>query len=178
MLLDKTKQQLQVGKYYRACKQLGNPQECVNSTQKPKLLKKSVEGLTSNVKDCLPYWNEQCKVNSSHLWLPTETDWLGSVSTLSSSSYGTPVAKSWFSTSQLVHQNENSQKTYLRYCTTFHAECTEAGHVNKTKKVRIYPTKEQKHLFKKWFGVSRLVQQQHCGVVEPANEAETLDGCS
>src|SRR5574343_704995 len=56
---------------------LSNPQECVNSTQKPKLLKKSVEGLTSNVKDCLPYWNEQCVVNSSRLWLPTVTDWQG-----------------------------------------------------------------------------------------------------
>jgi hypothetical protein len=38
--------------------------------------------LTSNTKDLKLFWNVQCTALASHLWLPTETDWLASVLTI------------------------------------------------------------------------------------------------
>ena len=65
----------------------------------------------------------------------------------------TMTVKSWFSTKQVTAHNKNSQ--------TFFPVRTEGAVSNaivtKAKRIRIYPTQQQKQLFKQWFGVERKV---------------------
>lgn len=88
----------------------------------------------------------------------TEIASAASVSTSSPTFLSRTVEKSWFSTTLRHHPNANSQKTCLRFFTSSPAACTvSAGTRTKSRRIRIYPTKEQKTLFKQWFGVSRKV---------------------
>jgi putative transposase len=71
------------------------------------------------------------------------------------------VAKSWFSTKLFTVPNQNLQQTCYKYFTSSLAECPDSGStLKKSKKVRIYPTTEQKKLMKHWWGVSRFVFNQ------------------
>lgn len=136
---------------------LGKPKECGASTQVQKSLPTLGQVSTSKEKGFKPYWNESCRVRSLDLFLPTGTG-CADLGSSSSSSYSKSLeAKSWFSIRQWESQNKSLYKTYLQSSTTSPAECTEAG-VTKTvrvRKVRLYPTPQQKALFKRWFGTSR-----------------------
>lgn len=111
---------------------------------------------TSRDKDCGPFYDALCKEISSRLLSHTEIDSADSDSSSSNSSCKTMEAKSWFSTMMRLHQKENSPKTSLPLCTSSRAECTDSDATQlKSRKIRIYPTQQQKLLFKQWFGVSR-----------------------
>ena len=53
-------------------------------------------------------------------------------------------------------QNNNLLETYLQSCTSSHIECTGSVSIKqRSKKIRFYPTSEQKQVLKQWFGVCR-----------------------
>ena len=129
---------------------------CDKTTHKQKSSKMSGQDLTSNEKDCKPFYNDLCRDISSHLLSHTEIDLLDSGSNSSSSCSNKMVEKSWFSTNLKYHHNKNSQKTCLQYFMSSHAGCMVSEDTKlKSRKIRIYPTQQQKHLFKQWFGISR-----------------------
>ena len=146
-------------------------QGCGQSTQKPKSSKKLAADSTLTAKNCLPYWTEQCREISSQLWLPTVTDWQDSGLDLLSISSNKQVEKSWFSTQQLIRPSQNLPKTCLPSYTTSRVDYMEVGAISTCKKVRIYPTAEQRNLFVKWFGISRLVYNL---TVEHLNQPKEL----
>ena len=129
---------------------------CEKDIQMRKSSKTSEAVSTSNEKDLKPFYNDLCKEISSRLLSHTEIDSADSVSTSSSQCLTKMVEKSWFSTSLNYHLNKNSQKICSQFFMSSHAGCTVLdGTQTKSRKIRIYPTQEQRILFKKWFGVSR-----------------------
>lgn len=131
---------------------------CASSFRMPRLSKMSDLGSTSKEKDLGPYWNERCAEISSQLWLPTKTDLQDLALRSSNSSSKKPVEKSWFSTEFYTVQKKSSQKTYSRYCTSFLVGSMDSGAtVRKSRKIRIYPTAEQRQLFRRWFGAQRFI---------------------
>ena len=103
-----------------------------------------------------PYWNDVCKDISSLLLSPIEIDSAGSDLNSLSSLSTRMVERSWFSKTLRHHQNPNSHKIYSQYSLSSPVECTDLeGTLVRSRKIRLYPTKEQKVLFKRWFGVSR-----------------------
>ena len=139
---------------------LGKSKKCKNSTPMLKSSKTSVVDLTSKEKDLLPYWTDYSKGISSTLWLPTVTALqdldLNSLNNLSTKMVG----KSWFS--MKIWENPKSPnllKTYLPSFITSHASST-VEEVIKAKKIRIYPSSQQKMIFRQWFGTSRKVYNE------------------
>ena len=104
-------------------------------------------------KDYKPFWNDSCEIIGSHLLSHAQID----SAVLESASYLSKIVDdSWFLTERKFHQNGNSQKTYLRPYSDSLVNCTDLGDTQiKVRKIRIYPTQQQKILFKQWFGVAR-----------------------
>lgn len=139
------------------------------NSQMPISSKTSAPDLTSKEKVLKPYWNEFCKEKNLELWLPTKIDLLDSVMTSSINWSNDPVGKSWFSTILLKALNLNSPKTSLTSFMYSPAECTDLEDTQKklnknskkkskancSRKIRIYPTKEQQNCFLYWFAGNR-----------------------
>ena len=101
------------------------------------------------------FYDDLCKDISSHLLSHKDID--KAISKVDRSSCAMNI-KSWFSTKQITTHNKNLQKTYWESFMTSHAECMISNAVvTKTRRIRIYPTQQQKLLFKQWFGVERKV---------------------
>lgn len=129
---------------------------CVNNIQTQILSKTSEADSTSKEKDCKPFYNDFCKGISLHLLSHTGIDSAASVLNSSNSFLNKMVEKSWFSTNQMFHHNKNSQKICSQFFMSSLAECTDLDVTQtKSRKIRIYPTQQQKILFKQWFGISR-----------------------
>ena len=109
-----------------------------------------------NQRDYRPFWDDSCKEISSHLLSHIQIDSADLELMCSDTCLNKTEEKSWFLTERRFHQNKNSQKTYLQSYMSSLAECTDFGDtLIKSRKIRIYPTQQQKILFKQWFGVSR-----------------------
>jgi DNA-binding transcriptional MerR regulator len=102
-----------------------------------------------SVKGLKPYWDAQCKVISSKLWLPIKTALQDSDSTLSNGLLNKAVEKSWFSSRLIYPQSRSSQLTYSAFFTYSVAECTDSETI-KAKSVKLYSTIKKKRTFKKW----------------------------
>ena len=112
---------------------------------------------TTGAEDLLPYWNEFTKAISSRLWLPTETDSPGSEPNSSSESSSKTVANSWFSTSGISAPRRNSPRIYSPSLLSSLPEPTDSeGTGRKSRKIRIYPDRDQKAKLKLWSGGSRF----------------------
>lgn len=110
-------------------------------SKKQDLSKTSKVDLTSNEKDYKPFWDDSCEEISSHLLSHIQID----SSVLESTSLNTCSSKivenSWFFTERKFHQNNNSQRTYLKsYTSSLVEECKnlEKSQI-KSRKIRIYP---------------------------------------
>jgi len=116
---------------------------------------------TITVKGLNPYWEESLTEKSLKLWLPTETVLQGLGMNLSNTSFSKTVENSWFSVKKLsTPQKESLQKTYLQSCMSSLVECMDLEGMSlksslKSKKIRFYPTNEQKVILKKWIRGSR-----------------------
>ena len=109
--------------------------------------------MQTSEKGCKPFWDDSCEIISSHLLSHPQID---SASLESISYLSKMVENSWFLTERKLHQNENSQKTYLQSYINSLIDYTDLEDTQiKSRKIRIYPTQQQKILFKQWFGVSR-----------------------
>ena len=94
---------------------------------------------------------------SSHLWLPTATDSPGSGPNSSSKSSSETVANSWFSTSEISAPRRNSPRIYSPSLLSSLPEPTDSeGTGRKSRKIRIYPDRDQRAKLKLWFDAGRF----------------------
>lgn len=101
------------------------------------------------------FYDDLCKDISSHLLSHKDVDYAMSECDKSSCAIN---VRSWFSTKQVTANNKNSQKDYLQSFISSHSECMVSDAiVTKSRRIRIYPSQQQKLLFKQWFGVGRKV---------------------
>lgn len=113
------------------------------------LMKLDIE--SQNKKNIKPFWNDSCNGIGSHLLSHTQID----SAYLESTCLSKMVENSWFLTERKFHSN-NTQKTYLQsYISSLVGSTNLVDTQIKSRKIRIYPTQQQKNLFKQWFGVSR-----------------------
>jgi putative transposase len=104
-----------------------------------------------------PFWNERCQENSNWSWLPTETDYADLGLNSSSGSFKSMVSNSLCSIERVPNpQMTNLPMTYspLFMCTPVEKWVDEDI---RCRKIRLYPTLEQKMMFKKWIGTCRYV---------------------
>lgn len=100
------------------------------------------------------FWHEQHLEMSKNLWLPIDPDCVG-LESISGSSLNTMLS-SWFSMKLKFPQNTN---TLVNCCPL--QPLSPVGFVDsenilkRAKKIRFYPTKQQKIILFKWFGAAR-----------------------
>lgn len=129
---------------------------CTECSQTTKLSKTLEADLTSNAKVLQPFWNEFCQEMSQKLWLPTKTDCAGSDSTSLNGLFKRTVDGSWFLTTHLYPRSKNLSPMYFQSCTCSHAESTDLENtVVRSRRIRIYPTADQRKTLRKILGISR-----------------------
>lgn len=91
------------------------------------------------------------------LLLPTETDFADlDLNCLNGSSLKT-LSNSWFSNNRNFLLNKNLLQTLSQSLPCFHVEFTDSENtVQRSRKIRVYPNKEQKTILSNWFGASRF----------------------
>lgn len=115
-------------------------------------------------KDYIPFWDSHCEVISSHLLSYTQID----SASLEPTSSSEMVDNSWFLTERRFHQNNNPN---LRSYTSSLVECEDLEDTQiKSRKIRIYPTQQQKILFKQWFGVARKFYNETLTIYKNGSE--------
>ncbi len=114
---------------------------------------------TLNVKVCKPFWNRQCQELSKKLWLPTKIDSAYSVLNLSNSfAISTTQNSLYLTTRNIVLQNKNLQKTSCQLSQSLLvSKWVKESTLQKTKRIRLYPTYNQRQIIKQWFGTYRFV---------------------
>ena len=147
-----------------------------HSIPKRKSSKTSVRDSTTKGKVLKPYWNEQAAAISSLLWLPTKTGLQDLESNSSNTCLPSMGVNSWYSMKMYANPTprENLQKIYLQSSIFFPADCMVNGEawvrsmsgepartnsaiqITKSKKIRVFPSMEQKKILSGWFGISRL----------------------
>lgn len=129
---------------------------CKKNTQNMKSSGISEVESTSKEKNFSGFWNNQHLEMSKKLWLPIETDSVDlDLSLLNGSSLNT-MLNSWFSTNVRVPHNRNLSQIYSQSLPFSRVEFTDSETILKrSRKIRFYPTKQQKVLLFKWFGVAR-----------------------
>ncbi len=131
---------------------------CEVSTPKQKSLETSVVVSNSKEKGLEPYWTGLCKVISSRLLLPIGLVSPGSVSPLFDTSLNKTLANSWFLTKQNTVDKKTSHPIFSQSCLSSVADCADSEvTVTKSKKIRVYPTPEQRETLRQWIGTSRFV---------------------
>ena len=131
---------------------------CRKSSQGWKSSKTSAVVSISNAKDSRGYWNDSCAVINSELWAPIGIDSHDSAAKSFGSWSNKTVATSWFSTKLHTVPKRNGLPICWRYATSFpHGDKALPISVTKSRKIRIYPTVEQKAILRRWEGISRYV---------------------
>jgi len=130
-------------------------------TQQQKLSGKSAADSISNVRKCLPYWDESCKALSVALSLPTKIDWQDSVLTCIDGSANKTGANSWFSMKQTLVQSERWLKTSWQSFSASPLDSTDCKNTNlKSRKIRIYPSVELNKVWRRWLAACRYCFNQ------------------
>ena len=128
-----------------------------DSTRQPRLLQISAADSTSKEKVFYPYWNELCEAISSQLLLPTKTDSQDSDSTLFDGWLSATVDKSWFSINLHTLRNKNLCPIFSPSLQSSVQELMDSEDiVTKSKKIRLFLSKNQEKTIKRWFGVARF----------------------
>jgi putative transposase len=149
--------------------QTSNETICNQSTQTQKLSEILVQVPISSEKDCKGYWSDLCQVINSQLLLPVETldvdiscgDATRTDLNYSQSWHNKTVVTSWYSTNLFTVEKPNLQPIFSPSFTSFLAGCTDSeATTRKSRKLRIFPSPEQKALLKQWFGVSRFTYNE------------------
>ena len=116
---------------------------------------------TGSGKDLSPYWNDYTREISSRLWLPIETASPGSASNSSSGSWSATEGLSWFSINRTQAPNQNSPKIFSPSSILSLAGSTDsAATARLSKRIRVYPNREQKKTVKLWFDAARWCYNQ------------------
>ena len=112
---------------------------------------------TSNENNCSSCLKNALKEELEKLSLPTETDFADlDLNCLNGSSLKT-LLNSWFSNNRNYRLNKNLLQTYSPLSPSFRIEFMGSENtVQRSRKIRIYPNKEQKTILSNWFGASRF----------------------
>lgn len=130
-------------------------------TQTEKLSQKLEEGLTSNAKRCLPYWDKSCQEMSNALWLLTKTDWRDSDLTCLDGSVNKTGVNSWFSMSQVSLLPRRWLKTSSPFFTASVQGFTDSANTRlRSRKIRIYPSVKLNKVWRKWLAACRYCFNQ------------------
>ena len=112
----------------------------------------------NNCSSCLKnvQWEEL-----EQLSLPTETDFVDlDLNCLNGSSLKT-LSNSWFSNNKNYRLNKSLLQTCYPSSPSFHVEFTDSENtVTRSRKIRVYPTQEQRTILSNWFGASRFAYNQ------------------
>jgi len=137
----------------------------------------SVQESTSNDKVCKPFFDSRCLEMSRKLWLPTKTALQGLPVTYWSGSSQPTIRNSWSSITQLKASKETLPKTSWPLSTFSVAEQMVSEDIQKntrktkipktktkkkalancTRKIRIFPSPEDKAKLTQWLGCHRVV---------------------
>ena len=113
-----------------------------------------------------PFWNDRTKEISRRLWLPTRTVSAVSLLNWSNGSLVNTIQRSWYSvrTSTLMIPNPVSlPRIYYQSLLSLQQDTTDSDQLKiendeerlKTRKIRIYPTPEEREKLRKWMGTAR-----------------------
>ena len=120
-------------------------------------LRISVQDLIGKEEVLRPFWNERCGELSRSSWLPTGTDCVDSRSNSSSLSWKRKGLNSLFSIERVKNPEiRNSATTFCPSSVFIHTGEWPTGDI-RSRKIRLYPTPEQKRLLTEWMGVTRYV---------------------
>ena len=110
-----------------------------------------------STKDFRHFYDDSCRQLSALLLSPEEIgSAVSDVSCLNTSPLG--EVRSWFLATQKRAQIADRQKEFARCFKPSRTDgVNRVGVQFKSRRVRIYPTKEQRTLLRKWFGVQRMV---------------------
>ena len=135
----------------------GKSSSCSQSTQITpfsKMLGLDSISIENNCSSCLKsvQWEELEKLS-----LPAETDFADlDLNCLSGSSLRT-LSNSWFSNNKSFLLNKSLLQTCYQSSPCFRVEFTDSENtVTRSRKIRVYPNKEQKNILNSWFGDSRF----------------------
>ena len=130
---------------------------CSQSTQITPFSRMLGLDLTSNENNCSSCLKNVQWAGLGKLSLPTETDFADlDLNCLSGSSLKT-LLNSWFSNNRNYRLNKSLLQTYSPLSPSFRVEFTDSENtVQRSRKIRVYPTQEQKRILSNWFGASRF----------------------
>jgi len=113
-------------------------------------------GLTSKESNSYGFWSKQVLGISKKLWLPTGIDCADlDLNLLNGSSLNT-MLNSWFSMIVKVPPSKNLLQTFCPSLQFSPVGCMGSESIlTRSRKIRFYPTKEQKKLLFRWFGIAR-----------------------
>ena len=113
--------------------------------------------LTSNESNCSSCLKNAQWAELERLSLPTETDFADlDLNCLSGSSLKT-LPNSWFSNNKSFLLTKSLLLISSQSSPCFQIEFTDSGNtVTRSRKIRVYPNKEQKSILNNWFGASRF----------------------
>ena len=121
----------------------------------------------SNSYSCLKnvQWEELAKS-----LLPIETDFADlDLNCLSGSSLKV-LLNSWFSNNKNYLLNKSLLQIFSQLSPCFHVEFTDSENtVQRSRKIRVYPNKEQKKILNKWFGASRFAYNKAVAFLKQPN---------
>ena len=100
------------------------------------------------------FWNDKCDMISSHLLSHIQIDSADDICNND---------KSWFLQSHKFNFNDFKEVNLYK-------ENVSIKPIIRDRKIRIYPTQEQKNLFKKWFGVSRKFYNETLSVYKEGSD--------
>ena len=126
--------------------------------------------LTSNKNNCSSCLKNVQWEESKKLLLPTETDFADlDLNCLSGSSLKT-LLNSWFSNNKNYRLNRSLLQTCSQLSQCFHVGFTNSGNtVQRSRKIRVYPTQEQKKILSNWFGASRFAYNKTVELLKQTN---------
>ena len=135
----------------------GKSSSCSPSTQITPFSRMLGLGLTSKENNSDSFLKNVLKEESVKSLLPTETDFADlDLNCLSGSSLKT-LLNSWFSNNKSFLLNKNLLPICSQSSPSFRVEFMDSENtVTRSRKIRIYPNKEQKTILSNWFGASRF----------------------
>ena len=152
----------------------GKSVSCSQSTQITPFSKMLGLDSISNENNSDSFLKNALKEELEKLSLPTETDFADlDLNCLSGSSLKT-LSNSWFSNRRNFLLNKSLLPICSQLSEHFHVEFTDSGNtVQRSRKIRVYPTKEQKTILSNWFGASRFAYNKTVELLkQPDTEAK------
>lgn len=123
--------------------------------------------LTSNAKVFSPFYNASSKEMFQKLWLAPMTDFPDLTLTFLNGFFNNSAVNSFVLTNPNINPtNKNYLKTLCQSLQSLQADTTEKENITATRKIRIFPSKEQIDLFNKCFGATRFIYNRHLSAVK------------